>query len=499
MKRLVAIILLIPIVLICSACQPTPEKENVISKNDGKLEKALEVEAQPLTGQFSAPDKVEGKFVSGDVTVFIDADVTVPDVREFPVWRVYPEELTQKELDKYLNYFIGDSKVYESDANARSKADVLQDIVKYQELIAGLKNKNSDIYKENRQHRTDEEIQEYIAVLEGENGLLGLQKEYNSAPETIERKQVPRKLTEPEENYMDYRYGVLRGYTEDYEKFVWITASFPPYESITHNITFNLDAAYAKAMGYYIPSLADNNRSGNAYSPLSDDESINGAKYSYKEAKEAAEKVLSDLDLDYTLCYAMRCDRHYNGEYIDYQFCFAPRIPDSVAHLECYKSKNGDYSMKWDSPYIIIQVSDKGAFAFVSVSSMRFDKCINKNVPLLTFDEVWETAQKNIAVASDVMYYECDNPKPKVEIRIDSIHLSYIKIPEKGKTDSGLCIPVWMFYGRQTDVYDVSNLPEDFQLAVDDEGRIEHTQTLIRPFFCINAIDGSIIDLTQGY
>ena len=67
---------------------------------------------------------------------------------------------------------------------------------------------------------------------------------------------------------------------------------------------------------------------------------------------------------------------------------------------------------------------------------------------------------------------------------IQKVVLTLRRIQEQNASDVGLLVPVWDFYGSETIEY---------------SGEPRTTLERELPILTINAIDGSVIDLTKGY
>lgn len=83
--------------------------------------------------------------------------------------------------------------------------------------------------------------------------------------------------------------------------------------------------------------------------------------------------------------------------------------------------------------------------------------------------------------------YEAQAEYSKEDIEISRVTLSLHRIIEQNSNESGLLVPAWNFYGKQ-----ISTLN-------DPDGYSEPIETLNQSFLTINAIDGSIIDISKGY
>ena len=139
MKRIIAFILFVLMVLGCCACQPTPKEPVVISKNDGKLEAGIYGTPAPqLTEPYSAPDTWTETLDGMDdykLKINIDATISTPKSLSYPVFRVEKSELSQDEADKIIQYFTNGETLYDygdrmqSDAYYKALLKVCEDML----------------------------------------------------------------------------------------------------------------------------------------------------------------------------------------------------------------------------------------------------------------------------------------------------------------------------------------------------------------------------------
>ena len=71
---------------------------------------------------------------------------------------------------------------------------------------------------------------------------------------------------------------------------------------------------------------------------------------------------------------------------------------------------------------------------------------------------------------------------------VDRVMLDWQRIFEQGSKSKGLMVPVWNFYGTF-----------EFQYTNGDHYGSETRQGFYLPLLSINAVDGSIVDLREGY
>ena len=97
MRRILAVLLFAALCVSLCACQPTPDKPYVESKNDGELERAIYGDAAPeLTNGYEAPETWQESIAADDGITFIEinANITVPDAKMYPVYRVSSVDIT---------------------------------------------------------------------------------------------------------------------------------------------------------------------------------------------------------------------------------------------------------------------------------------------------------------------------------------------------------------------------------------------------------------------
>ena len=132
-------------------------------------------------------------------------------------------------------------------------------------------------------------------------------------------------------------------------------------------------------------------------------------------------------------------------------------------------------------------VSDDGIETFSWRSPNTYTEVVTADTAMLPFDRIDEIFRKMILVR-----YESNaagNATGKLfSYHVDRVSLDLQRVLEQGSQDTGLLIPVWNFYGSF-----------EFQYTNGDHYGSEIEQGFRKPLLSINAIDGSIIDLREGY
>ncbi len=105
-----------------------------------------------------------------------------------------------------------------------------------------------------------------------------------------------------------------------------------------------------------------------------------------------------------------------------------------------------------------------------------------EDTQLRPFDDVLQIFEKAMQIDLGD-YIRNGKLEGGLDISISHIELSYIRIYDSDAFDSGIAIPAWVFFGMDCVRY----------------GSGEEYDGTPRTIMAINAIDGSVIDVAQGY
>lgn len=177
MKQKVKInILIICAAIFLTACQPTPEKDIVVNKNEGVLESRISQEVTEAQ-TFDVPETVnEGVCEGKQYSVAIDAGVQVTALSAYPVYAIAPADFTQQEVDAVIGYFFGDRPLYAPNYT-KTKSMIEDELVRTKADLLGMDGSNPD-------------------DIEGAQAAIKkLEEAYASAPETAANTQITSALT----------------------------------------------------------------------------------------------------------------------------------------------------------------------------------------------------------------------------------------------------------------------------------------------------------------
>ena len=125
MKKLFCLVLA---ALLLTACQPTPTEDVVVNKTEGRLEElivaqpeASEAPEMTVRARVNAPERVKedlsGHVYGGELTVHIDAEVTVPEVTRVPVYTVRFKTFSPEEKEALTKQLLGDGPYFDGNRN----------------------------------------------------------------------------------------------------------------------------------------------------------------------------------------------------------------------------------------------------------------------------------------------------------------------------------------------------------------------------------------------
>lgn len=460
MKRFAVIL---TIILILSACQPTPGKPVVIEKND--IEQKIMQTADPQQSP-EIPDMWNEtlNFQSG-VQVVVEADIDRPLVAVFPVLEVKPHEVTQEEAQEFADFFMPGQQMYEY-IQERTKADIEQDIIIVQSYLAEAKISSKYSSEEKRQ----------LDIEMWTDQLNRLEKEYEQVPkeESEPKPTTIEFVTEDNPESGIYKKIAVEAFLGDISPAVFVVVILDNHES-------------------HLKFQNGNTRYG---WDIDINDSLVGLNISMGEAKAIAERTLldmgiTDIELEETEAKAeikLTDDTETistAADDSDRKKCFVFHyIPVhegiSITNVEpCYGMETEEvmYDRPWACEEIIISVNDSGVISFQWDSPGDIVRTVNENVLLKDFEEIKEIFRKQ-------MFYQRTWTFPGIQengITVKTIKLGYMRVKVKDENKYYM-LPVWDFIGDWT------------YTARGQENSIENVS-----FLTLNAIDGSVIDRYLGY
>lgn len=505
-KHIVFILLLLVIVCV-SACQPTPDIQIVVGKNQEQMIEAAKQTQPPgqeqddltLSERLSVPQRYTVELTEDKLRILVNAEVIFPDTDKVPMFKVSAADFTQEHADGLIKAMFNGETLYEWESGElrMTKEEVERMLIIWRQRKAS---SDEEFASKEGQEWCDSAIerfeQEYLTASEENNVIVsdGILK--------------PRDLINHETGEKAATYYGLIAFTGD-------ESDKPARFFIENNNDLKEPIKYKDGgftavernaiLRYNIHS--DDIGSNDNYwmsSPIpvdsdtviTDEKVLEKLKTTPKEAQKLAENMLKIADIDYMTLYSMSLVDNANDGSVDdivspaalyaYRLQFV-RVVDGIhcAYMEgtAASEDNTTYSAFWNYETLDIYIDDRGIFKLEWNSPLEVKDNITSDAAMLTFDSI----EEKFADMMRITYLPESKAGGRTEttINIDRVSLELFRITEQNSIENGLLVPVWNFYGTKTITYDDKEYSEGLGVPVS--------------LLIINAIDGNIIDLSKGY
>ena len=466
MKKIISTLWLVVSCILLCACQPTPEASVIIVGDDSKYLEPASQGGNPLTDDL--PERYEGIIDVGNknVKIKIDASVIAPVLERYAVFSARPEFLSQAMVDKARAALIGDKTMYDPlSVTDLTQEEVLIRLSSYKQAQAELQGRNE----------SSPYIDDMIAFYE---------EKLKAAPVTIDR------------TVNDGKFGDKRSVAEQKSDSPPVPTLLPPgndYNRITASVdlgneTLATFSAYRSDSGKLSYIRLEN--TGTAY--LAKQYRVNRADIeelstTFSKAKSMAQEVIKNIGLDYMEAFAELSVTAVNPvEGRNSHDCYLFIFPRGFTGLPAMYHKpmlargeaSAAYAEPWADEYAAVTIDDAGIVYFTWESPTTV-KAVNESVALLSFDMIMEFLAQHCRSSLSWI----DESIRSISVEITQIRLCMAKISTGA--DEYLYVPAWDFIGiSQSNMADGTTATEN---------------GAEQSYFTINAIDGSIIDLTRGY
>ena len=431
---------LILTVSVLTACQPTPEREAVIGRQEDVLEN-VQTTAPDDFEPIEAPEHINETYDDFSyVKISYDADVVVPDATAYPVTEVSKKVFTEEEVLSYINLFTDDN--YEMYAGwTLTKDDYLSLLTKA------------------KQYEGTERVTDDIIEM--------LQKLYEKATNDIVNPRIEDLSELPTDRppYVNIKNeeGVISSFDFDWDENSFgynrdnSINALPEHMTNDSQYVKNMDGPY-EYFAWKKPGEPDISQ-----------------KEAYALALECREALGADLDL-----YSVQpCS--FIKDYVDkttgWQFVFTRMISglqtiDTIGTLNWREETAPSYGSPWGQEQLIVRVDKEGLYSFWWKGASQISNTEVQSAQLEDFD----TIQQRITDQLRYNYaYTGELEDINFEIEIARIRLGISLISLENKTETGVYVPTWYV---------------DYRYKLDARGGDEWENQQIM----FNAIDGSYVE-----
>ncbi len=485
-----------------TACAKTPDSSIVKQKDVDRLREDAkktpdEDETLKETAK-KAPKHYDYTYENEDktLTVKADADVWLPDKDTIPMYEASGEGFSQELTSAAYNYFFEGKETYRLEGTDMTKA-------KCQEKILECKQKIAEA--ENDTELTEEQRQDLISYKSDE--LKRWQGMYEDAPEksTLHKVSVDDQLKVQEEckteNENDVVYGV-DCQTED-EYFLVINAPVDSSGWSTMGYTRNTELNYSGQQG---EELITDEQKHNAEDAIG---------IALSEAREKADDFFKQINADVQVVASMGIRGftmvssdseqeddfetiHASEEYTAYKFVYAKSVDDiPLAVTSNSQVSDDETSLIWCYENIYVLVDKSGIIDVHWEFPTEIKKSVSNNVGIISFDQAAKTFEQMMPIIYEGEIEERTGSNEKssmtININVNQVNMSLMRVRDSGGERTGVLTPTWVFYGSVTynshSYYEDTGKWEDFEYS-------EEAPWIV---LAVNAVDGSVIDIVEGY
>lgn len=511
--KIIALITAAATLFCLTACQPTPDRDIVVKKDSERMiEKAQsEEEGNKTLSAIDAPEHYthESEGAGGKLRIKVDADVVVPDVESMPIVRASMDLLTQEQVTGMFNYFFPDEKPTTGKQQVETKKVIEQELLNLKRMLS----------EEDYSQFSKDDLEAQISILEDM---------YIDAPESAPDSVVLDGIMRPGETEQDPNWLGLSGETEDY-RFSATTRTVLAGDDI-HNENIGVSYNVKNGDRSYRDMAGHTWKLGAADMPADVPQRLT---LPYEEAEKLCQDLLAaaGIEQDFVIGAVKVIDNYSDtkeGRPIDYTYQFhytrqangVPLFFNPVQYT--FTSLNEEFNFRWHYEELVIQVDNDGIANMHWTTPIRIGETVTENAALKPFEEVMTTFEGMMNTIYGGVIKTHFNDQVELDVTVTDMELCLLRVREKNADAmDGLLVPAWVFYGSnkgtnedgdelyfpdsQSIIDWVSEFITEYvpiegerELSLwDDLGREQKRDSDV--LLVVNAVDGSIIDITKGY
>lgn len=482
-RSILALTAVFPLIFCCIACQYSPQKDVITSKNDGTFDANIAISSN----ERHEPDSVmefeyTDEFLSTDgyVEFQINIDTSIPNT-DMPIVEVSPHFVTEAECKKIAEIILGDATFYEKD-QVLSRDEIQQCLQRWIPFT------DRDAMQDLLPPTAEGTIDWRIELLK--RSIKAYSEAYESAP--VEN---PHKVCEWVFHPDSYYSPILTEETgkNTYEENRSIQAityankiPYYYYATIRDSEDFKLSSVYVYPVEYalgdkamYIAELCRTEKPSNAQ---------------MEQIKTKADDMLRKMNIgEWKIdeCYIETTERDEHIVHVN----AVPKFLD-VAVLRIPQLNNLKSKAAFASNYYLTDASFRftpnGDLLYFEIQSpVDINQIVNENVSVYPMSELLESA-KNILSLSDMYAYDfnsivdlCKEQQIALgcRVKINGLEYNLVRVKKPNTDAVYYYVPGIILYGS-IEYYD------------------RETEELIcfleqKPLLAMNAVDGSILPITN--
>ena len=456
MKR--TIVLVVALVLLLVACQPTPEKEIVVQRDNTEkvvVQSEKEEVEETKVFKYETPSHIEERFtILDDLDMVIDADVTMPDIDCVPVAKVRTNLFTQERADQLREFFMQDGKLVSQ--YVPTKADYDEMIIDAKrghevdgEMVFDESSKQwvEQLIKE-REKAPDKDVKNLITdySIEGEDGLSGrIVLNGKDAGSIYIRQNSFGYYSEKH-----YRLSKIKQYTETGE----------PIELPTCEIKMTEEEAIAVAQEHL-------------------------------KAMDIEGLAVIEMDKAYFVSgYGKDAEVYFGGYHIEFMREFGGMMPINIKGYGMHPDDKFDVSPPVDVELLTMTIDERGnIYNFTWKNPIEIVDVLTEHVEILSFEDIMNRLREFSKIQWAYMGGYTSTVKSIKKIFDIRFSLSYL--PLKNNPNEFMYAPCWAFAYK-----DLTEYTEEQLEYLEEHGMSPiHEDEMATEYIIFSAVDGASVSV----
>ena len=457
-----------PIIICASvmfaACQPTPEKEVVIPRdNTEKMvieaaksedETSAEATEEKPVFQYETPEHVSERFsvIEGALDISIDADVSMPDIDSVPVAKIISSPFTQERADELREHFMQDGKLVTEYVRTKSDYDAM-------------------IIEAKRGHEVDGEM---VFDEDSQRVVDELIKERAEAPDEDVANIITDYSIDTEDGYAGRLIinGEERGYLSG-QKNIFGYNSEKMYRVDDHNTYDN----NGELMELPVVDIA-----------MSEQEAIDAAQALMQELG-ITDMAVKEIHKAYFYTeYDLQSVPDFGGYHMEFMREFGGALPINIKGFGMGREDKYEVSPPINAERIDITVDDMGNIrTFRWNNPIEIVETLTEHVDILPFEDIMTRLRDFSKI--QWAYMEDRGSTALMVNKIYKIDFSLIYLPIKNNATEFMYAPCWAFAYRTMPEY-----TQEQQEDIQKRGIIPiHEDEIGTDYLIFSAVDGASI------
>lgn len=471
-----------------SGCQPTPVN-NVQSPTEyvsaQSAEPAQEIQEKSLRERLAAPlEWRESIKLDDKLIVDMNADITVPQVKNVSAYEVAPKEITQEMVNQYIKTLFGGAPIYEQRPNdTLTQEDIVNQANDIRNFLDRLKIDDPDRYSEEAEH-WNARIEELLA------SIKNYPEAYALKPSDGKFRMAKKFADMPEETNPDIlKIAIQADLGKNYPAYLNIqqSGSFKESELIFSNTnTFGSDVRL---------------KMDEVQNPI-------GLTMPFDEALELAGRQLKELGLDnYDLeeayygvfgdgpyvtnplpikdrnpyYYSLYFSQKKDGIPMSYTSQYRGVVPADKAEIE-----------SWGAEAIQVNVDNDGIFAISWRMPAAIKNAVNGTVEPQNFGSIDKIILDGLKQLYTLPFDMAE--VNEIELHVEKIEFAYTRCLKQNSQSEYILTPCWNVYGNIQTYYNKGLTDPN-----NDENNSYTESKPMGTLLTVNAINGSLLNTEMGF